>query len=129
MDKTSAAGFNPLTEAIRSVLAIRSEGFSYNAVFRYLRSGMSGLTPDETDLLENYCLARGIRGRRKWALPFDAEAEPLRINIMGMFSGAPVIWLFTSITLIIAATQSIICKMSFPIVFDIVSSPYQCAFW
>ena len=82
VDKTSAAGFNPLTEAIRSIRAIRSEGFCYNAVFRYLRSGMSGLTPDETDLLENYCLARGIRGRRKWALPFDAEAEPLRIRFL-----------------------------------------------
>ena len=78
VDRTSSAGFNPLTEAIRSVLAIRSEGYSYNAVFRYLRSGMSGLTAEETDLLENYCLARGIKGRRKWSLPFDAETEPLR---------------------------------------------------
>ena len=78
VDRTSSAGFNPLTEAVRSVLAIRSEGYSYNAVFRYLRSGMSGLTSQETDLLENYCLARGIKGRKKWGLPFDAETEPLR---------------------------------------------------
>lgn len=82
VDRTSSAGLNPLTEAIRSVLAIRSEGYSYNAVFRYLRSGMSGLTSEETDLLENYCLARGIKGRRKWALPFDAETEPLRIRFL-----------------------------------------------
>ena len=34
VDRTSSAGFNPLTEAIRSVLAIRSEGYSYNAVYR-----------------------------------------------------------------------------------------------
>ena len=82
VDRTSSAGFNPLTEAIRSVLAIRSEGYSYNAVFRYLRSGMSGLTARETDTLENYCLARGIKGRRKWGLSFDAETEPLRIRFL-----------------------------------------------
>ena len=82
VDRTSSAGFNPLTETIRSVLAIRSEGYSYNAVFRYLRSGLSGLSAQETDLLENYCLARGIKGRKKWAMSFDAETEPLRIRFL-----------------------------------------------
>ena len=82
VDRTSSAGFNPLTEAIRSVLAIRSEGYSYNAVFRYLRSGMSGLSAAETDLLENYCLAHGIKGRKKWALSFDAQTEPLRLRFL-----------------------------------------------
>ena len=82
VDRTSSAGFNPLTEAIRSVLAIRSEGYSYNAVFRYLRSGMSGLTPEETDRLENYCLARGIKGRKKWGISFDADTEPLRLRFL-----------------------------------------------
>ena len=82
VDKTSSAGLNPLTEAIRSVLGIRAEGYSYNSVFRYLRSGMSGLTREETDLLENYCLEHGIKGRKKWGLPFDAQTEPLRVRFL-----------------------------------------------
>lgn len=82
VDRTSAAGLNPLTEALRSVLQIRPQGYSYASVFRYLRSGMSSLTMEETDILENYCLAHGIRGRVKWSLPFDAETEPLRIRFL-----------------------------------------------
>ena len=78
VDKTGTSALNPLTEAIRAVLQIKPQSYSYKAVFRYLRSGMSSLTSDETDLLENYCLAHGIRGRKKWEMPFDADTEPLR---------------------------------------------------
>ena len=35
-------------------------------VFRYLRSGLSGMAHEETDILENYVLALGIRGAKKW---------------------------------------------------------------
>ena len=82
IDKTSSTGLNPLTESVRSVLQIRPQGYSYSSVFRYLRSGMSGLTQEETDILENYCLRHGIRGRKKWSLPFDADTEPLRIRFL-----------------------------------------------
>ena len=82
IDQTRTAGLNPLTEAIRSVLQIRPDGYSYTAVFRYLRSGMSGITREEADILENYCIAHGIRGRAKWCLPFDADTEPLRIRFL-----------------------------------------------
>jgi len=82
VDRTSSVGLSPLTEAMRSVLAIRPEGYSYNAVFRYLRSGMSSLTREETDVLENFVLKHGIKGRRKWSLSFDAETEPLRIRFL-----------------------------------------------
>ena len=82
IDRTRSAGLNPLTEAVRSVLQIRPQGYSYAAVFRYLRCGMSSLTAEETDRLENYCLSHGIKGRRKWSLPFDAETEPLRVRFL-----------------------------------------------
>ena len=41
-------------------------GFSYEGVFRYLRCGMSGLTREETDYLENYVIALGMRGLNRW---------------------------------------------------------------
>lgn len=78
IDRTGSALHNILTEGIRSVLQISADNFSYASVFRYLRSGLSALTSEETDLLENYCLANGIRGRKKWSSPFDASCEEAR---------------------------------------------------
>ena len=78
VDQTRRVMHNPLTEAVRSLLQIGIRGFDYETVFRYLRSGISSLSPEETDLLENYCLEHGIRGRRKWRMAFDADTEPLR---------------------------------------------------
>ena len=78
VDQTRRVIHNPLTEAVRSLLQIGIRGFDYENVFRYLRSGISSLTREETDILENYCLEHGIRGRRKWSMPFDAGTEPMR---------------------------------------------------
>ena len=44
-----------------------TKGFSYESVFRYLRCGMSGITREQADQLENYVLALGIRGWHKWS--------------------------------------------------------------
>ena len=57
---------NPFVEFIRAALEIVEQDFSYEAVFRYLRSGLSGMAHEETDILENYVLALGIRGAKKW---------------------------------------------------------------
>ena len=57
---------NPFVEFIRALLEIAEQDFSYESVFRYLRSGLSGMKPEEVDLLENYVLALGIRGAKKW---------------------------------------------------------------
>ena len=78
VDRTRAVIQNPLTEAVRSVLLVISESFAYSAVFRYLRSGLSNLLPEETDRLGNYCLARGIRSKGKWMEPFEGDFEILR---------------------------------------------------
>ena len=36
--------------------------FKYEAVFSYLKSGLSLLSTEEIDILENYVLAYGIKG-------------------------------------------------------------------
>lgn len=58
---------NPLVEMIRALLEIASSDFSYEAVFRFLRCGIRTLLDSETDVLENYVIALGIRGRRRWS--------------------------------------------------------------
>ncbi len=61
---------NPFVELLRSAVTIVSEDYSYEAVFRYLRTGLTELAEEEIDLLENYVLATGIRGNKRWKEPF-----------------------------------------------------------
>jgi ATP-dependent helicase/nuclease subunit B len=57
---------NPLVEMIRAALEVVQRDFSYESVFRYLRSGMPDTDERMLDRLENYVLALGIRGQRRW---------------------------------------------------------------
>lgn len=56
---------NPLIVFIISLLEILSKNWSYEAVFRYLKTGMVEFEKDEIDLIENYVLANGIKSK-KW---------------------------------------------------------------
>ena len=50
--------------------------FSFDMVFRYLKSGFSCLEQGEADLLENYVTALGIRGYARWERPFASDLFP-----------------------------------------------------
>ncbi len=92
--KRSVLG-NPFVEFLRALLEMTEQDFSYETVFRFLRSGLSGMRREETDLLENYVLALGIRGKKRWAEPFIrsygdlTEEELLEINrLREQFAGS-----------------------------------------
>lgn len=55
---------HPLVQLILAVLDIFIENWSYEAVFRYLKTGLTGVDRNSIDMLENYVLACGIRGSR-----------------------------------------------------------------
>ncbi len=57
---------NSFVEYLRSLLAMVEQNFSYEGVFRYLRTNLAGFTREEVDILENYCVALGIHGYKKW---------------------------------------------------------------
>lgn len=63
LDQNLGLMFHPMIHAILGALEVIRFGFSYDSVFHYLRSGMSGLTMEEIDLMENYVRGLGIRGR------------------------------------------------------------------
>ena len=44
---------------------MKSRKYSYETMFRYLKSGLIGIEKDDISLLENYVLANGIKGK-KW---------------------------------------------------------------
>ncbi len=67
IDEKRNALTHPFVECLRAYLKMIQENFSYETVFRYLRSGFSGIAMEEADVLENYCLALGIRGMKKYS--------------------------------------------------------------
>ena len=66
IDEKRALIHNPFVEYLRAALEACTENYSYDSIFRMLKTGMSDLTEDEIDSLENYVIALGIRGKKKW---------------------------------------------------------------
>lgn len=59
---------NPMVELIRAATQMIQKDFSYESVFRYIRTALivSDEEKEKTDRLENYVIAMGIRGFKKW---------------------------------------------------------------
>ncbi|MFD3156290.1 helicase-exonuclease AddAB subunit AddB [Haloimpatiens sp. FM7330] len=66
IDKKKEIDNEPLIILMKSVIEIFTKNWSYEVVFRYLKSGLLNVNKEDVDLLENYVLACGIRGRKKW---------------------------------------------------------------
>lgn len=78
MDHKKSILLNSFVEYVRSLLAMAEQNFTYESVFRHLRTGLCGFTQGETDRMENYCRALGIRGYKKWQQAWvrrSAEAD------------------------------------------------------
>ncbi len=66
---------HPLLRLILSLLNIFIENWSYEAVFRYLKTGLANIGQDDIDTLENYVLACGIRGSH-WISEMEWKMVP-----------------------------------------------------
>lgn len=66
LDQKKNILMNPFVEYIRSLLGMAEQNFTYESVFRFLRTGLSGFTMEETDALENYVIGLGIKGYKRW---------------------------------------------------------------
>lgn len=69
-DTKKKVSYHSGVEAIRSLFHLAQMEYSYESVFRYLKSGMSDFMDEEADYLENYVLYAGIRGYSMWKKPF-----------------------------------------------------------
>ena len=78
VDETRQILLNPCLEFVRGALEIVQRDYAAEAVFRCLRTGMAGFSADETDELENYVLAAGIRGHRKWKKTWEYRPAQLK---------------------------------------------------
>ena len=66
VDEKHSVLMNPFVEFLRAAIEMVVQSFSYESVFRYLRCGLSSLDREETDAMENYVLALGIRGLKAY---------------------------------------------------------------
>lgn len=70
IDKTQPVLLNPMIEYLRAAISILSDNYSYEAIFRLLKCGLTDIPREEIDILENYCIATGVKGRSNWNRPF-----------------------------------------------------------
>ncbi len=82
-DKRQVMG-DPLVEFIRAALQVVVKDFSYESVFRYIKTGLLPLN-EQVWRLENYVRALGIRGFKRWSGPWEqvyAGAEHLNLETL-----------------------------------------------
>ena len=58
-DVKKRVSYHSGVETLRALLHLAAADYSYESVFRYLKSGMSDFTDEETDTLENYVILGG----------------------------------------------------------------------
>ena len=83
IDKKREVLSNPLIVLIISALEILISNWSYESVFKYLKSGLIGIDTGYIDILENYVLANGIKGY-KWTgeLLYKSKEETTEEDIL-----------------------------------------------
>ena len=63
-DRRRPAVQHPLAELIRSAIEAVTANWAYDPLFRCLKTDLFPIERDAIDILENYCLEFGIKGRR-----------------------------------------------------------------
>lgn len=86
LDKKIDILSNPLIILILSSIEVMIRNWSYESVFKYLKSGLVNIDRHEIDILENYVLANGIKGfKRTNELSISEEdndeIDPIKVMI------------------------------------------------
>ena len=71
IDCKNDLGSNMLARAVICAMNIVRGRFSADSVLAFLRSGMTDISPDDIDILENYCLEFGINGYGSFSSEFS----------------------------------------------------------
>ena len=85
MDYKKSIGANALSEYVLAFMEMYRKGMDYESTFRFLRSGLSPLSAEETDILENYVLARGRRGVRSYSTEWESPVDGVDIVLVNEY--------------------------------------------
>lgn len=66
---------NPATHFVRAAIRVTLENFSFSSVMTLLKNPFSGLGWEQADRFENYLLATGIHGEKRWREQFVLGTE------------------------------------------------------
>ncbi|MBQ1844259.1 MAG: exodeoxyribonuclease V subunit gamma, partial [Lachnospiraceae bacterium] len=75
LDERKQTQFNPLTELVDAALDMVKRRLSYEIVMRFLRSGLTPLTVDETDILDDYLYEAAFRNTTYLSKPFVRHTQ------------------------------------------------------
>ena len=90
MDHKKSILLNAFVEYLRSLLAMAEQNFSYESVFRFLRTGMTGFSHSEVDMMENYVLALGLKGYKKWQSAWVRRTSGMDEETLAVLNGLRV---------------------------------------
>jgi len=82
-DEKIPVSMHPVAQTVLSVFDILNENWSYQSVFAYLRGGYiydkssTPINQEDIDLLENYVLKYGIKGKKAWFSDFTKGGETI----------------------------------------------------
>ncbi len=77
IDETRKVLLNPALEYVKAALEVAKQNYTWESVVRMLRTGLAGVSAEETDLLENYLRAFGIRGRSRWTKSWERTSKTM----------------------------------------------------
>lgn len=66
IDQKKSVLSNPFVDAVDALLDMFIKDFAYDKVMKYLKGSFSFATKQEADIIDNFLLASGIRGNKKW---------------------------------------------------------------
>ena len=72
MDRKRSLLDNSIIKLVMLALEIIRRGYRYEDVFAFLKTGFSGMEPEQVEMLENHVLRCGIQGNR-WLQEFSAD--------------------------------------------------------
>lgn len=113
----------PVLALLTAALDVISGGWAYADVFRYLKTGLAGISKDDRDILENYVYKWNIRGSAVWNRADAWTASPggfsdtvsdsdkallERINMVRLAAAAPVYKLEKALSSCIKAGEMVL---------------------
>lgn len=66
MDHKRSILLNSFVEYLRSLLYMAEQNFTCESVFRFLKTGLAGISYEDVCAMENYVIGTGIKGYKKW---------------------------------------------------------------
>lgn len=73
IDQKKSVLANPFVMTIDALLDILIKDFSYEDVMKYLKGSFSWITEEQMSLADNFLLATGIRGHKKWTEEWECS--------------------------------------------------------